>query len=69
MVMTVVRYPLKTNQLLMKIHKQVYAVEYPQTLRAKNLKNIAIATVIARCTPQNLISSKSSWGQHILKIW
>ena len=43
-------------------------MEHPQTLRPQNLKSVAMATVVARY-PQNLISSRPSWGTHTLKIF
>ena len=43
-------------------------MEHPQTLRPKNLKSVAMATVVAGY-PQNLISSTSSWDKHPLKLW
>ena len=52
----------------MKTRAWVYAVEHPQTLRPKNLKSVAMATVVTGY-PQNLISSRSSWVKHPLKIW
>ena len=43
-------------------------MEHPQILRPKNLKSVAMATVVTY-TPQNLISSRSSWDKHPLKMW
>ena len=50
---------------LVKICAWVYAVENPPTLRPKS---VAMATVVAGY-PQNLISSRSSWGKYFLKLW
>ena len=46
-------------------------MEHPKRLRPENLKSIAMATVVTGYPPppQHLISSRSSWGRHLLKIW
>ena len=42
--------------------------DFRRNFKTPKFKSVAMATVATRY-PQNIVSSRSSWNKHILKIW